>query len=181
MGRDAGVEKPFAVAGVSSGGSRLPMERGVEVGRRTKGVHLGLMKRRLRDHGLRRRGLVGEDAARRSTPILWRELPRLDHASPGGKRSPLLWRRGRICRSICRIVAGLGIGLLSFFLRSPPLVGEDPSGVVGVLEAPVEEVLATRAAAAELDVVPAVAPVARSVLAASILWERSRRVSSCRR
>jgi hypothetical protein len=60
-------------------------------------------------------------------------------------------------------------------------VGEDPSGVVGVLEAPVEEVLATRAAAAELDVVPAVAPVARSVLAASILWERSRRVSSCRR
>jgi hypothetical protein len=60
-------------------------------------------------------------------------------------------------------------------------VGEDPGGVVGVLEALVEEVLAMRAAAAELDVVPTVAPAARSVLAASILWERSRRVSSCRR
>jgi hypothetical protein len=66
-------------------------------------------------------------------------------------------------------------------------VGEEHDGVDGGLEVPPADPVATRAAAAALEEAPADAPVdedvadapaTRRVLAASILCERSRRVSS---
>jgi hypothetical protein len=69
---------------------------------------------------------------------------------------------------------------LRFFVRSPPLDGDEPAGWTGGLEAPVEWPVATGAAAA-LEESPVDAPTDSHVLAASILCEQSRRVSSCTR